>query len=112
MALQIKDGDYIPHGGLLRRLWGDEAMLQRVLFRLTARRGSFPFLPDLGSRLYQLGRVPKAGRLSAARQYVAEALAEEKDLTVEDVKLSEEGLLQVVLTCGERRVTFEMTVEE
>ena len=76
--LELRDEDYVADGaGGLRRVTGDAALLQRVLFRLTARRGTFPFWETLGSRLWQLGRVSPAGRQAAARQYVAEALAEE-----------------------------------
>ena len=53
MELRLEQGDYVPNGaGGFQRLEGAEALLQRVLFRLTARRGQFPFLPELGSRLY------------------------------------------------------------
>lgn len=88
MELKIQNGDYVPDGlGGVVRLSGAEALLERVLFRLTARRGGFPPLPELGSRLYLLGREPAARRLSAARQYVAEALSEE-DVAVTDVSLT------------------------
>ena len=73
-------------GGVVRSQ-GADALLERVLFRLTARRGGLPPLPQLGSRLYLLGREPAAQRLSAARQYVAEALAEEA-VTVTDIALA------------------------
>ena len=87
MELEPRDGDYVADGvGGLRRVRGREALLQRVLFRLTARRGAFPFWEGLGSRLWELGRVPALERPAAARQYVAEALAEEP-VTVEDVTL-------------------------
>jgi len=90
MELELKNGDYIADGvGGLRRVQGREALLQRVLFRLTARRGTFPFWESLGSRLWELGRLPAIERTSAARQYVTEALAEEP-LTVEDVTLEQE----------------------
>lgn len=89
MALELRNGDYVPNGvGGLRRVSGREALLQRALFRLTARRGTFPFWEDLGSRLWQLGQVPAAGRQAAAQQYVAEALADEKGLVVENVELA------------------------
>lgn len=89
MALALRNGDYVPNGaGGLRRVSGREALLQRVLFRLTARRGMFPFWEELGSRLWQLGQVPPASRQAAAKQYVAEALTEEKGLTVENVELT------------------------
>lgn len=100
--LVIRDGDYVPDGaGGLKRAEGREALLERVLFRLTARRGQFPFLEDLGSRLWQLGRVGAAGRQAAAEQYVAEALADEPGLAVEAVTLTREeerGFLTVELT--------------
>ena len=91
METKIKNGDYVPDGlGGVQRCAGAEALLQRVLFRLTARRGQFPLLPEMGSRLYLLGRESPAGRLSAARQYAAEALQGE-DVTVTDVALSPAG---------------------
>ena len=78
MGLSLRNGDYVLDGtGGLRRAEGREALLERVLFRLTARRGTFPFLPELGSRLWQLGQLSAAQRQSAAEQYVAEALAPE-----------------------------------
>ena len=69
MGLSLRNGDYVPDGtGGLRRTEGREALLEQVLFRLTARRGTFPFLPELGSRLWQLGQLPAARRQSAAEQ--------------------------------------------
>ena len=55
MELQLKHGDYVSDGaGGVRRVAGNEALLQRVLFRLTARRGTFPFWETLGSQLWKL----------------------------------------------------------
>ena len=63
MELQIQNGDYVPDGlGGFRRLTGGEALLQRVLFRLVPRRGAFPFMPELGSRLYLVLREKPAAR--------------------------------------------------
>ena len=88
MEPRIQNGDYIPDGlGGVVRSQGADALLERVLFRLPARRGGLPPLPQLGSRLYLLGREPATQRLSAARQYVAEALAEEA-VTVTDIALA------------------------
>ena len=78
----------------LRAHGGDVALIEVsggvVRCRLTGRRGQFPPLPELGSRLYLLGRETGANRLTAARQYVAEALAQEP-VTVEDVTLTAAG---------------------
>lgn len=90
MDLRLEQGDYVPNGaGGFQRLEGAEALLQRVLFRLTARRGQFPFLPELGSRLYQLGREKPSAREALALQYVTEALAQESELAVTGVELTE-----------------------
>ena len=86
MELQLENRDYVPdgHGGVTG-LRGMEALLARTLFRLTARRGALPFLPELGSRLYQLRRAKPVQWDSMARQYVAEALAGERELAVTEV---------------------------
>ena len=48
MEWNLGAGDYIPNGtGGLTALSGGEEVLARVLYRLTARRGAFPFLPEL-----------------------------------------------------------------
>ena len=51
MELMLRDGDYVrASGGGLKTVTGTEELLQRVLFQLSARRGSFPLLPEVGSR--------------------------------------------------------------
>ena len=92
MELKIKDRDYVPDGvGGLQRVNGKEELLQRVLFRLTVRRGAFALAPTLGSNLYLLGREKPGNRRSAAKKYVAEVLDGEAGVTVEDVSLSYGG---------------------
>ena len=108
MELKIRNGDYIADGiGGERRADGAEALLERALFRLSVRRGSFPFLPELGHE------KPSA-RAAAAKLYTAAALAEETALTVEDVELTERGdgvmALRVLLTADGESAALEMTV--
>ena len=92
MELQMRQGDYVPDGaGGFRTLTGREEMLQQVLFLLTARRGKFPLIPELGSRLYQLGREKPSARAALAEHYAAEALAGETDIAVTGVTLTEEN---------------------
>lgn len=89
MELKLKNGDYLADGaGALVRASGDEELLERVLFRLSARRGGFAPLPQLGSRLHLLGREKPGARQTAAQQYVAEALADE-DVEVTRVALTQ-----------------------
>ena len=92
MELLLREGEYVADGrGGVVRLEGEEALLGRVLFRLTARRGALPFLPGLGSRLYELVREKPSVRKALAEQYVAEALREETDVSVESVSLEQQG---------------------
>ena len=113
--LLLRDGDYVPDekGGFLS-VSGDEALLQRVLLRLTARRGAFPFLPDFGSRLYLLPRAKPGERASLAKQYCAEALAGEEGLEVTGVTLNEtepgRGTLTVTLNRQGRELSLAVEV--
>ncbi|MEG1430832.1 MAG: hypothetical protein RSC89_04890 [Oscillospiraceae bacterium] len=92
MELKLKDGDYVPNGrGGFCTVEGGEELLQRVLFRLTARRGAFPLLPNLGSRLYLLPREKPALWQSLAGEYITEALEEEHELTVSGVTVTPRG---------------------
>lgn len=107
MELMVRNGDYVPdEGGGYRRAEGSQELLQRVLWKLSIPRGSFPFLPDLGSQLYQLGRCKPAQRLNLARQYVAQALEDELDLTVTAVSLEEDGTMKVALTWQGEELTL------
>ena len=113
MELELRNGDYVPDGvGGLRRVRGREALLQRVFFRLTARRGGLPFLERLGSRLWELGRLPVQERTAAARQFVAEALAEEP-VTVRNVELQPlaDGAASVEIQLDFQGETLAATVE-
>ncbi len=48
MELMVRDGDYLPDGeGGFRRAEGADELLQRVLWKLSIPRGSFP-LPVCG----------------------------------------------------------------
>ena len=55
MELKIKDRDYVADGaGGLVRVSGWDELLERVLFKLSVRRGSFALAPELGSKLQLL----------------------------------------------------------
>ena len=92
MELKLVNGDYVSDGnGAMVRLTGAEEVLGRVLYRLTARRGGLPFLPELGSRLYLVMRERPSARQALAAQYVAEALREETELSVTGVEWLEQN---------------------
>ena len=80
---QLRDGDYRLDGsGGFAVSQGAEEVLERVLFQLTARRGAFPLLPQVGSRLYLLLREKPSRRDSMGASYAAEALADEEEVQV------------------------------
>ena len=82
-AAKLRNGDYVPDGvGGFATASGAEAVLERVYFLLTARRGKFPLLPEVGSRLYQIFREKPSARGALGASYAAEALAGERGLRV------------------------------
>lgn len=90
MSLQLRNGDYVPdpNGGFVCSTGGQE-ILERVIFKLTARRGQFPLLPELGSFLYRLPQEKPSDRKALAKQYVEQALTHETELVVEQVDWDE-----------------------
>ncbi len=91
MELKLENGDYCPDGlGGMVRVSGADEVLQRVHYRLTTRRGSFPFLPNLGSQLHLVMREKPSARQGAAEGYIQEAL-EDEDVSVTGVTLESQG---------------------
>ena len=91
MSLLLQGRDYADdgNGGVAVVQDGDE-LLGEVLFRLAVRRGSFPFLPELGSRMYLLRRVKPSERENLALQYAAEALEDLTEVTVTGASVQQE----------------------
>lgn len=112
MALKMDHGDYCIRPGGTVPLQGTQALFADALFRLQCVRGSFPFLPDLGSRLWRLGMERPADRPALARQYCAEALAG-TGVDASAVRVSEQGralAVSVELTAGEQNTNVEVIV--
>ena len=92
MSIRLIDRDYRGDGsGGLLSAGGAEEILGEVLFRLTARRGAFPLMPELGSEMYRLRGVKPSQRQALAREYAARALAELEDVTVTDAAVTDRG---------------------
>ena len=99
MSLLLKDRDYAADGnGGVAVVRDGEALVNEALFRLTARRGSFPFLPELGSRIYQLRREKPSAWDALARQFAVEALAglDGVSVTGTAVRRERDGLMVTV----------------
>ena len=92
MSLLLQNRDYVPdgNGGVTEIQDGDE-LLGEVLFRLTARRNSFPFLPALGSRMYLLQRAKPSEREKLTLKYAVEALEDLTEVTVAGASVQQEN---------------------
>lgn len=113
MSIQMDRKDYVAEGGTVASVGGSSALLSDVLFRLSARRGGFVLLPELGSRMHLLRHEKPSARDALARQYAVEALAELTDVEVTDVGVAaaDEGLLvQVELTWHGEPLAVELEV--
>ena len=112
MSILLKNGDYVPdETGSVLSVSGSEAVICDVLFRLSARRGGFPLLPELGSRLYSLRNEKPSARGALARQYAVEALSDLSDVTVADVGVTPAGgrlHIRVELLWQGRPLTVEL----
>ena len=79
MELTLSQGKYVSgETGTLERVSGEEETVQRILCRLSARRGGFYPMPDFGSMLHSLSSFKPSARAAAARQFVHEALEKGK----------------------------------
>ena len=92
MSLLLQDREYVPdgNGGVAVVQDGDE-LLGEVLFRLTARGDSFPFLPSLGSQMHLLRRAKPSEWQNLALQYAVEALDGLTEVTVTGASVQQEG---------------------
>ena len=109
MAAILENGDYVADGkGFLQK----DDILCEALFRLGCRRGSFPLMPEMGSRLYLLSREKPSARNMAARQYAVEALeglnAEVEDATV---LMGADGTAQVTVMLRYEGETLSLEVK-
>ena len=112
MDLKLGAGDYLVDAGRVQRAEEHEATLQRVQLALATRQGSFLPKPEFGSRLHLLLREKPAARETLAVGLVQEALAAERDLTVESVRLADAGDGAMVLTVALSRLGERMTVAQ
>lgn len=113
MRMKLRNGDYVADGaGGFVRAEGNSRILEQALFMLTARRGGFPLLPELGSRLYLLPKEKPSAWETMARTYIQEAL-EPMGLTVTDVTVTKTDVLQVRAVLGGQgeASTVEVTVQ-
>ena len=112
MAIKMENGDYCIRPGGAVALQGAEALLADALFRLQCVRGSFPFLPTLGSRLWRLGLERPADRQALARQYCAEAL-EGLGVAASEIEVWEQGralCVALVLSADGQSMNAEVIV--
>lgn len=112
MDLKLSQGQYVL-GENRAPVETDETeeLSQRIACRLRVHRGAFLPMPDFGSRLWTLGRVGRADRETAARQFVLEALSDETGLTLESLTLEDPGDGDAVLRLELRGESGTVSVE-
>ena len=111
MELKLTDGKYtaISRGGL-ESVSGSEELKQRIEMKIRARRGKFTLMPEFGSRLYLLPAVKPRQRKAAAEQYIAEALAGEDRISIENIELLDKGggIIELSLRLRKAGGSFEI----
>ena len=116
MELKLENGrDGAARYQGLKRVGGLEEIRQRVCMKLCAKKGGFLPFPEFGSRLYTLSGVKPSHRENAAKQFVAEALSGETELTLESVSVgavNEEGVCVAVTLIykGNEKFVVEATI--
>ncbi len=93
---------------------GVDELLQRALIRLTVKKGSFVYDPELGSRLYTL-RAGSVNLQETAESMVREALSPLTELTVNSVETIPDDALErlqirVSLNAGGVKQELEVAV--
>lgn len=112
MVNKLVNGDYVVQGSGIARAEGAQAMFANAVFCLQCRRGSFPFLPNLGSRLWQLGQERHTEWAACARQYCIEAL-QGTGVELKNVSVSRQGqalCVEAELILGENSISVEVSV--
>ena len=86
MDTAISNGDFVCNSkGYPLTLTGYDELLQRVLIRLSVKKGSFVYDSSLGSRLYTL-KISDINIKERALSLVQEALADISEVVVEGVR--------------------------
>lgn len=113
MELKLNNGEYAVRANAIETVDGNEELAQRIMMKLTAHRGKFWPRPDYGSRLFTLvnGERP-SNRESAVRQYVAEALSDEKDVELKNVSItgtaSDAVFIKLTFACTDGSFSVEI----
>ena len=112
MALQVVDGDYVMNArGGVETVSGRDELLQRIKYKLTARRGAFPLMPALGSRLWMLRSLKPSERRGAAEVFIREALENENEIRLENVVVTAtDENIRVEISFAHSGGTIEMTL--
>lgn len=112
MELRLVNGKYVTAAqGGFETVSGSAELAQRIEMKLCARRGGFALMPQFGSRLYLLPAVRASEREAAARQYIAEALADEPQVELDAITLTYVGdsVLQLELNFSALESEFEIS---
>lgn len=116
MELELQNGRYTPAAnGMLREVSGVNELAQRITMKLAARRGAFAPMPNYGSRIYTILKVPPHERETKLREFIYEALRDEQGVKLTKITLSTEAqTLKIWLdfACSTGDFAIELTAQE
>ena len=90
MDTAIQNGDFLRDGGRPISIDGKDELLQRAYLRLQARRGAFPYDPQMGSRIPLL--PPEELTVEAAMACIEEAMGDDPSLTAVGTTVTKSGV--------------------
>lgn len=111
MDNRLQGGDMLSDfAGDVQTVHGLSEIVQRALLRLTMRKGSFPYQPDLGSTLYRLD----THKLDAqtVRSAVEDALRDMEEVNILDVEQSFDADARILYLTVYLRVNGQDAVVE
>lgn len=116
MELELRNGQYIPAAnGMFREVSGVYELAQRITMKLAARRGAFVPMPNYGSRIYTILKVPAHEREARLREFIYEALSDEQGVKLKKITLSTEAQtlgIWLDFACSEGDFGIELTAQE
>lgn len=111
----IVNGDHsVDHRGIPVTLTGERELIQRALFRLTVRKGSFQEDPSFGSELFKLGGIIGGDLARMAQSYAQEALLPMPEVGVSGVSLERRGellRLHISLSIAQNQYQLEVDIQ-
>jgi len=114
LELKLVDGNYLPFkNGGLQSVRGIDETAQRIVMKLSAKRGQFLPMPEFGSLLHTLPLYKPSLQKVAAIGFVKECLADEPDIVIRDLDLlplQDHISISLSITLNNRNINITTTI--